>query len=262
MRERAFIPITKTVFFLLILFSLAFIISSVALLLGRPPGPGLRLYFSEHFAWYQIFTHIFVTDRQWLSALFQLGFMLLMLWSFGSELEANWGSLNFIKFIYYSLLGSALLPLLASPFLPGISIGGIGGILGAVLVAYAIIWPDREAYFFFVLRLKMKWIILILFILTSLYGFPESLLQQSGGALAATFFLYYHARRRGGRQSGESRLKEYFRRRRLKRKQREIDSRIQMKAEVDRLLDKISREGMNSLSRKEKTFLDRASREL
>ncbi|MBE7440274.1 MAG: rhomboid family intramembrane serine protease [Spirochaetales bacterium] len=261
MRDRAFIPITRTVFFLLILFSLAFIISSIAMLFNRPPAGDLRLHFSTDFAWYQPFTHLFVTDRQWLSALIQLGFMLLMLWSFGSELETNWGSLNFIKFVFYAILGSAALPLLASPVLPGLSIGGIAGILGAVLVAYAIIWPDREAYFFFVLKLKMKWIILILFLLTSLYGFPESLLQQSGGALAATFFLYYHARRRGSPSSGESRIKEYFRRRRLKRKQREIDSRIQMKAEVDRLLDKISREGMNSLSRKEKTFLDRASRE-
>ena len=56
-------------------------------------------------------------------------------------------------------------------------------------------------------------------------------------------------------------LEDRKKKKRLKKKQEEIDRRISMKEEVDRLLEKISRDGMDSLSRKEKAFLDKASRE-
>jgi hypothetical protein len=42
----------------------------------------------------------------------------------------------------------------------------------------------------------------------------------------------------------------------------EILRRIEMKEELDRILEKISREGMNSLTKEEKKFLDKASKEL
>ncbi len=57
-------------------------------------------------------------------------------------------------------------------------------------------------------------------------------------------------------------FEEWKKRRRLVRKRREIERRIEMKDEVDRLLEKISKEGMDSLTRKEKATLDRASKEL
>ena len=66
--------------------------------------------------------------------------------------------------------------------------------------------------------------------------------------------------RGGGGPAG--RVKEYFRKRRLHKKQEEINHRINLHDEVDRLLEKISREGQNSLSRKERKFLDEASKEL
>ena len=60
----------------------------------------------------------------------------------------------------------------------------------------------------------------------------------------------------------KARLEEQKKKKRLDKKRKEIERRIEMKEEVDRLLEKISREGMDSLSRKEKTFLDKASKEL
>jgi hypothetical protein len=58
------------------------------------------------------------------------------------------------------------------------------------------------------------------------------------------------------------RWEEFKKKRRLNKKKAEIERRIEMKEEVDRLLEKISKSGMKSLSSKEKALLDRASREL
>lgn len=56
-------------------------------------------------------------------------------------------------------------------------------------------------------------------------------------------------------------IREKRRKRRLEKKRKQIEQRIDMKYEVDRLLEKISKEGMSSLTRKERAFLDRASKE-
>ena len=45
----------------------------------------------------------------------------------------------------------------------------------------------------------------------------------------------------------------------MRKYQEEMDMRVNAKIRVDELLDKISKEGMNSLTRKEKKFLNEAS---
>ena len=128
----------------------------------------------------------------------------------------------------------------------------------------------------FFIPMKMKWFIVLLFIFLAFPGGASALVQYSGGALAGAFFLYHYARKGRHRSlysnvqapptslfgSLKNRWDSYVRRRRLEAKQKEIERRIQMKAQVDALLEKISQKGMASLSRKEKTFLDHASKEL
>ncbi len=122
--------------------------------------------------------------------------------------------------------------------------------------------------------MRMKWFIVLLFFLLAFQGGPVAFIQYSGGALAGIIFLYYYARVGGqysmytGNSSSQQslfRIKErwqnYFRQKRLKEKQEEINRRIEIKAEVDYLLEKISKEGIRSLSSKEKKFLDHASKE-
>ena len=172
---------------------------------------------------------------------------------------------------------------------PLFALGNIAG----MLLAYAVIWPDRQVLLFFVIPVKMKWLILGLFAFVFLFalgGSFETVVLYSGGALAGALYLFYHARRgrvmaeSGFRYEGSTRsssvsggigdrskekksgglfgwLEDRKKKKRLKKKQEEIDRRISMKEEVDRLLEKISRDGMDSLSRKEKAFLDKASRE-
>jgi hypothetical protein len=52
---------------------------------------------------------------------------------------------------------------------------------------------------------------------------------------------------------------DWMRRRKFKIYQEEMNKRVNVKAKVDELLDKISKHGYNSLSAKEKKFLNEAS---
>ncbi|WP_000330081.1 DUF6576 domain-containing protein, partial [Leptospira interrogans] len=54
-------------------------------------------------------------------------------------------------------------------------------------------------------------------------------------------------------------LSRYLQKRKMKKWQEEMNRKIHVREEVDQLLDKISKSGMNSLSRKEKKFLKEAS---
>ena len=234
----------------------------------------LSLQFNENFNFFQIFSHPLLhgnTKLPW--GILELLFTCLVLYFFGSELERHWGRHNFLRFFYAGLLGSICFGLLFS-VLPGdhnYYYYGIAGGNAALLIAYAIFWPDRQILFMFFIPLKMKWFIVILFLMLALPGGSARLIQYIGGALAGSILLYYYARRSVDNSYGIStdlpsfwqrikiRWQEYARKKHLRQKQNEIDKRIAIKAKVDKLLDKISKEGMKSLSRKEKQFLDEAS---
>ncbi len=85
-------------------------------------------------------------------------FGLLILWSFGSELEPEWGSGGYALFLLLATLsggalGIAASLLLASPFGSGY---GLAGPLTAVIVAWTLEGPSRPTNFFGVLPMTRK----------------------------------------------------------------------------------------------------------
>ncbi len=84
-----------------------------------------------------------------------------MLWLFGPRIEHSWSSGRFAFFYVLCGLGGWLFHLLFAR--EGVLIGASGAIFG-VMLAYAMRWPDDEIVIFpFVfLRLKMKWLVLLL----------------------------------------------------------------------------------------------------
>ncbi len=280
---------TPIVFRLMFLLGLAWILEVVARMVGVEgvqdvvliPGPGFHPS--------QIFSHFFYLAPPSVRGFVSLFFEGLVLFFFGSELERQWGSANFLRYFLYGILGGALLTA-GTALLAGMLffIHGIGGAVSAMLLAYAILWPDRPVMLFAIIPIRMKYLILILWVIYALSAVFDKEYNQFliflGGALAGTSYIYYYARRgrkrgsygppgpefsgMGGGRPGSvggpglrARVTEYFRKRRLRRKQAEIERRINVKDEVDRLLEKISREGINALTRKEKAFLDKASKE-
>ena len=129
------------VYFLqLTLFSPDAVFSALALDPGRFPG-----------SWWTIVTYMFV--HAWLA---HLAFNLFTLWMFGPRLEHAWGTRTFVQFYLWCGLGGAVAHLL---FAQHSSVIGASGAISGVLVGYAIHWPDDEVYLFGVIPMKSRWLI-------------------------------------------------------------------------------------------------------
>jgi hypothetical protein len=149
-----------------------------------------------------------------------------------------------------------------------VTIGASGAIYG-ILLAYGMTWPNREVYLYFVLPVKIKYLVLV-FGLIEFFGTLNSATAQGGnishighlgGLISGLLIILYH-RKKTFRQksfSGHAISNPFsalLKKIRLRRKRHEIDTRIQAKRIIDELLEKIARQGMSSLSPEEKKNLE------
>lgn len=129
------------VYFLqLTLFSSDAVFSSLALNPARFPG-----------SWWTIVTYMFV--HSWLA---HLAFNMFTLWMFAPRLEHAWGTRAFVQFYLWCGAGGAVAHLL---FARDSAVIGASGAISGVLVAYALHWPDDEVYLFGVIPMKSRWLI-------------------------------------------------------------------------------------------------------
>jgi len=96
-----------------------------------------------------------------------LFFNMLGLWMFGSELEQLWGRKRYLQFYGASVVAAALTQLVVNALLGhgAPTIGASGGLFG-LLLAFAMIFPNRIILLFFVIPMRAKWLVL-------LYGLVE-----------------------------------------------------------------------------------------
>lgn len=228
---------------------------------------------TSRFMIWQFFTYMFMQYE--FSHIF---FNMFALWMFGRELEHNWG---FRDFLYYYLacgVGGGVLVWLTS--LVGLSPGdvptiGASGAVYGIMVAYALMWPNRVILLFMVIPMK-AYIFVLLFVGYDLYrglgqmGGGVAYFAHVGGAVTGYIYLKY-----GWRMLVH--VESWWKRFRAQQKARERKFTIHeggkqsgskktgaphpdRDAEVDRILDKIAREGMDSLSDRERRILDNASK--
>jgi membrane associated rhomboid family serine protease len=216
----------------------------------------------NHYFW-QTFTYMFLHGG-WLHIIFNL----LTLWMFGSELEMTWGSRKFIIYYLISGIGAGLCIALLNyymytqnPDTREITTIGASGAIYALLLAYGLLWPNREVLLYFLFPIKIKYLLIVFGLieffgtLSSLKG-PSSSISHIGhiGGLITGFILFMLWKRKT--RKTEWFFTRFFKRRRFKQKQKEIDIRIKAKQIIDDLLDKIAHEGLSSLTDKEKKDLD------
>jgi membrane associated rhomboid family serine protease len=117
--------------------------------------PELVLY--KFWVW-QLATYMFLHG-----GIFHIVFNMLALWMFGAELERLWGTRYFLKFYFVTGIGAGALTVLFSTLPFGfaqqvqhsIVIGASGAIYG-LLLAYALYFPDRPIYMYFVFPIPAK----------------------------------------------------------------------------------------------------------
>jgi membrane associated rhomboid family serine protease len=94
-------------------------------------------------------------------------FNMLGLWMFGGELEQVWGQKRFLQFYAASVVTAAVTQLLVNALLGSVAptVGASGGLFG-LLLAFAMIFPNRIILLFFVIPMKAKYLV-------ALYGVIE-----------------------------------------------------------------------------------------
>jgi hypothetical protein len=199
---------------------------------------------------------------------FHLLFNMFVLWMFGSEIEGMWGSREFMRFYFFTGVGAGVLTVLTDWGSTVPTIGASGAIYG-LLVAFAMLFPNRLIYLYFLFPIKAKHLV-ILFAIVEL--FASQRYSESGIAnfahLGGMLFGYVYIRGHDGFRSFFDRASGALRRRKLQIRivddeapplRRPFEDEDE-EDEIDAVLDKISREGIDSLTEEEKEILNRASR--
>jgi membrane associated rhomboid family serine protease len=208
---------------------------------------------------YQVVTYMFLHSP---SSFLHIFFNMLMLWMFGSEVERFWGTRKFIRFYMFTGTVAGIFTVMLTPHSTVPVIGASGAVLG-VLIAFAALWPDRKVYLYFLIPVRVKYLMMFIVGMDLVLAFSRSgdniaHWTHLGGALFGLLYM------KGGGIPG------FFRKRMLKiRSYREDRKSEKMQAnsdklmdDVDRILDKINEVGINNLSEKERKILERASSQL
>jgi membrane associated rhomboid family serine protease len=235
--------------------------------------------FSARDAWLQPWT--FVSYLFVHSGFLHLGMNMVGLFFFGPPVEERLGSSSFARYFFFCGVGGAILSLaLAFIWTPGIIVGASGAVFGVAL-AFAIFWPDFPIILFpLPFPIKAKYLVAgyatldlilqilpgsdgvahlahlggLLFGLLYLKGLPylaQRTTEASDRKKEAVSVLVQPTPRSAEAQSGRA------------RPQPASSSPIETEdAVVDRILDKISVSGMDSLTEAERRILDDRSQKL
>ncbi len=249
------------------------IISTASFLIGKITMAGGSMFWirafgltpemvSGYFTIWQFTTYIFMHGGLW-----HLLFNMFALWMFGGELERSWGSREFGAFfllvgtvvgLLYVVFASGL-PLIIHAGDPGqVLIGSSGAIFG-VLAAYGICYPNRRILFMLIFPLPAKYFVLLLAGI-ELYMIWTPSNVSNFAHLSGMLVAYIYLKKDWNISSISDRFYERRRRRRIKLVEQRQERDEQDMKEVDRILEKISSSGIDSLSRREKSVLESASR--
>lgn len=143
------------------------------------------------FLW-QLATYMFIHANAW-----HILLNMLALWMFGADLEQTWGTRRFMQFYFFCGIGAGICVVLLNYLLPwgdpaSRTLGSSGAIFG-ILMACAILYPDRTILFSFLFPVQMKWFVLIIGAIAFLECFKAnsgvSAFAHLGGMLFGYIFL-------------------------------------------------------------------------
>lgn len=218
-------------------------------------GDGVR----QGFIW-QPLTYMFLHDTH---NLWHIIFNLFTLWFLGREVEYFIGPKYFTRLYFLGGLAGAGLWLVFNFHTPAFVQGASAAVLACV-IAYATLFPDREVLVFFIpVRARILALILVAFDVVPL------MMQEGGGVAhlahlggAAFGYLYIKQLGYGTTPIWLLRLQRFGRSLRPHRRSgtapRYESSEEFIRRKVDPILDKIAREGMQSLTRQERKILESA----
>ena len=206
----------------------------------------------RHGEYWRFFTYQFLH-----TGVGHLAVNLLVLWYAGREIEPIVGRHHFLSLCLVANLAGGAVSIFATPHAV---IAGFSAAAAAVIVAYATIMPELEQslsfFFLFQLRFRAKTFAVAMMV----FGIACVVLQAMSdigptGILTGSVIGWAWARKLGFG------IPMWFQRAAFERRQRELRRERMtpeefVAMEIDPILDKISRDGMQSLTRAERKILD------
>jgi membrane associated rhomboid family serine protease len=256
-RYEGFFPrITPVVKYLIIVNSCLFLLQLLfrlqwSVLLGLAPA-----LFWQGYVWQPV-TYMFLHG-----GVFHLCFNMLVLWMFGSTLEVTWGPRRFLKFYFICGIGAGLLNAVVTPGSLVPTIGASGAIYG-LLLAFGVLFPEQLIYIWGIFPVKAKYFVIgigVLELLTAMSVTQSRIAHFThlGGILFGLVYMKWPVWQKAAslwhvEKKRERHLRVVWDRDREKQK---------LSKEIDALLDKAGRNGIESLSEKEHARFNELSKRL
>jgi membrane associated rhomboid family serine protease len=233
-----------------------FLIANVVIFFAQTTMPG----FTERFglipadflrAPWTVVTYMFLHGD-----IMHLGFNMLGLWIAGTRVESRMGSDRFVILYFVSGLTAALFGFFfAYRFMV---VGASGAIMG-LMMAYAYFWPREKFMIYFVIPVEAR-VLVVVYTAISIFGLKSAggtaHYAHLGGLVGAFLYLQFLSRNAGAKRFRAAVAPKVP-------EQALVNwSKVDVKAvhevnrdELNRILDKVSKSGLNSLSADERRFL-------
>ncbi len=213
------------------------------------------------------------------SSILHLATNMLGLYLFGTAVESRMGSRSFLFYYIYCGIGAAVFSLLLNFVLPQSPIIGASGAVLGIAVAFAMFWPDAEIMVFPIpVPIRARTLVIGLAVLDLVFArwVQDGVAHEAhlGGMLAGWMFFKIQAlsqRRPAPAPRQQPERVVMVQQTAVTRDSdphsaapsRPLSTRPgsdPVAAEVDRVLDKISAKGIESLTQEERRFLDEVSK--
>ncbi|MBI4656828.1 MAG: rhomboid family intramembrane serine protease [Elusimicrobia bacterium] len=202
--------------------------------------------FAHDYRLWQAVTYMFVHGGFW-----HFLINVFMLWMFGRFIEPVLGKKTFLLYFLLTGIGAGLITTVFSLNSARPVVGASGAIYG-LLIAFAMLYPDQKVYLYFLFPVTSRQMVLIAAALELAASFSGSnsgvanTAHLGGMAVGYAYFKLPREIRRYWRRCPDAASVQFHR--------------GKLEAEVDRILEKISREGESSISGRERAFLEKYSR--
>ena len=214
-----------------------------------------KLVWSEFMLW-QPFTYLFFHGGIW-----HVLINMFVLWMFGSELERLWGKEHFLKFYFVTGVGAGLVTMIFGLNSMTPIVGASGAVYG-VLLAYGLTYPNRTVYLYGIIPIKSLWFVIGIGVIAFMSSFDNvsqiSHLTHLSGMMIGYLMLKRPVRFNDLWFTIRKRTLEY----KIKHEEKKVSQHQAIEREIDRILDKINREGFENLTDEEHDRLYKGSQSL
>ena len=212
------------------------------------------LVLKKFWVW-QLVSYSFLHGNFW-----HLFFNMFALWMFGPHVEQGLGTRVFLRLYFTCVVAAAVTQFFIAP--TSLVVGASGGIYG-VLLAFGFLYPNAVIYLFFVFPMRAIQAVFLIGLITLVFavqsgGSHIAHFAHLGGMFAGFVFLKYPVWKENFRLWRASRLFQNPRGR--KRRPKTHPEVHDLTEDVDKILDKISAQGIESLTAEEQEIMERYAR--